>query len=211
MNVAFWDKNEQAYSGPDYSPMAWEQCTLAGVRVPGVVNVVVVPKQKIEALKVHGVDGGPTIERGHEATKVLIEVRIWTPSQWELFQQVLSFIWRQPGKGSRLDDALARDQKANGVKIVHPACALYNITAVAIESPGCPIINPEKMEMTQRVQALQFIPQSSRNATKKIKGARVPLTPEFQLAKNAAGPDPADTDGVPQLMSPAAPFSALTR
>jgi hypothetical protein len=208
--IPFWDKNEAGYVGNDYPDNDWDKCKLAGVQVPGATEVIVSPKQKIEALKVHGVDGGPTIERGHEATKLVIEVKIWTPSQWRLWQELLAIIWRQPGKASRLDDALARDQKKNGVAIEHVKTAVYKITAIGIESPGCPILGPDKI-CVQKIQAIQFIPQTTKSATKKLNGAKTPLTPEFQKAKNAAGPKPSLTDNVPELSSPAAPFSPVTR
>jgi hypothetical protein len=228
MSLPFWDPFDGG-EGPDFAENPWDTCRLAGKQVPGIVSVKCPPKQKIDVKKTHGVDGGPTRELGHEATKVEILIRIWTKSQFEILQNLIALIWRPPGKKSRLDakqeasdrkaqglgfdflgTAVARDIQKNGITIDHPAALFANVKSIVMESPGTPAIGPDGV-MTLQIQAVQFIPPTGTTATRKIKPPAVfredHLNPD---AKNDPGPKPSTTDNVPSLRPPAAVVSGTT-
>jgi hypothetical protein len=211
MSVPFWNV-ERGQSGPDYATNPWDTCTLNGMKVPGIVTVTVTPREKIDVQKPNGADGGAFIRRGHEPAKVEINVKIWTPNQWKLWQVVLKAIWRQPGKPARQDkpgQAKAAVKEIGAIRISHPACDLYSVGSVVIAEPGSPNL-AERGFMNQKIQALEYL-APKKGATRKTKGAKVPLTPEFEQAKNAIGPLVSETDAVPSLSSPVPGFSSATQ
>jgi hypothetical protein len=213
MSAPFWDPFDGG-EGPDHQESPYDTCKLAGIQVPGLVTVRYTTRQKIEVAKVHGVDGGPTRERGIEAAKVQIAVKIWTRRQWDIFQELLETIWRRPGKGSRLDenDFFGKALRKNGIAIEYPGLPEAGITAIAIESIGSPVIQQDGAG-TVDIQALQFIPASTANALRKIGGKKPPakFREDHLNPKNDVGPDPAVTDNVPELVGPPNPFAAATR
>lgn len=192
MAVPFWDEFEEGYEGPLYATEPWDLLVLNGIKVPGISTVKCTPRMKIEIPKETGRDGGPAIERGHDPARVDIAVKIWTPRQWEAMQAVLLAVWRRPGQEVRY---AARDGKLvettrKAVTIAHPACALYNVSSILIESPDSPEPGPEIGVRVLKMKAVQYIPPSSKPATKKTTGAGPALAVELQGKRNSIPPPP---------------------
>lgn len=212
MGVPFWDPVTRGYEGADYpGTSAWDQLKLAGVQVPGVCSVLIVPKKKVEVKKVHGVDGGPTIERGHEAAKVTISVRLWTPSQWRLWQDLLQLIWRLPSRTTdeldkkiginilnvedQVAEALAIAQKKHGVQIEHPEAKVHGVSAIVLEGLAYAMTDGARLTT---ISALQFIAPAP--ATRKIVAPKkVELRQSFIDPRNAPKAPPSETDVGPAI------------
>lgn len=208
MSVPFWDPITDGYEGPTYSDNPWDFVMLGGFMSPGVATVTCKPKLKIDQHKPNGGDGAAVIIRGHEPAKVEVQIKVWTPKQWEILQDLISRVWRRPGKASKQDrpGATGGVKPTGAIDIQHPACSLYGVTAVVLESPTSPEPAAEGGAMVLKFSAVQYIPRSG-NATRKAQGSGrppTPLAPEFQR-KNVAGLAPSATDGLPK--APSAPAS----
>jgi hypothetical protein len=183
--LPFWDPVIDAgYEGPDYADdRPWKLATLNGIKVPGETDVKCVPKVKIDIPKATNRDGGTAIYRGHQPAKVDLTIRIWTPSQWILFQQLLREIWRWPGA-----PVPAGSMKA--ITIAHPSCALWGISSMLIENPESPEITLEGARF--RIQGLQYIPSKNQAVAKKASGSGPAVAPEIAAArkKNDIPPKP---------------------
>jgi hypothetical protein len=176
------------YEGKDFPDNPWDQLLLNGAPVPGVSTVKCVPKIRLRTNKTVGHDGGPTIEEGHEAAGVMIAIKIWTPTQWLKLLDILAEIWRRPGS-----PIPAGDKKA--VRIWHPACAMWGVAAVLLESPESPDPGPEPGTKVVKIKAVQYIPPKQRNVTRAAKGTGGELAKAWKDPKNTrAAALPAETE-----------------
>lgn len=197
--VPFWDSSGDGldgYEGADYATNAFDLATLNGIKVPGITRVKCVPKKKIDIPKSTGRDGGPTTDRGHEASRLDITINVWTPSQWQLLQVLLRSIWRPPGAPIG-----ALDMKA--ITIEHPSCSSppWSVSSILLETM-------ESVEYTAakgailRLKAVQYIPPKAVEVTRKASGSGPPLAKEITQARGSAPARPSTTDAVPVLTAP---------
>jgi hypothetical protein len=213
MAIPFWDTATDGYEGPVYAKNPWDLVILNGFRSPGVATVKCIPQVKIDLPKEVARDGGPATEKGHVPAKVDIQIKIWTPDQWDAMQNLMEAIWRQPGQKYRLElvGGILPQTSTTGtgdktkakpaITIAHPCCALYGVTAVMLESPESPDSAPEVGAKIIRLKGVQYIARSNQPADRKVRGARVPLAPELQGTKSAPPfKPPSQTDGVPLLL-----------
>lgn len=192
--VAFWDIAEPdgrqpldfSIEGPDYVKHPWDLLWLNGIRVPGISEVKCTPTLRLKTNKTVGNDGGPTIEEGHEAAKVDINIKIWTESQWSLLQDLMRDLWRRPGT-----PVPAGDKKA--ITISHPACDLWGVTSILIRSPSSPEPAAEVGARIVRIQAVQYIAPKERPVTKPIKGEHGTLAPSAKDPKGTKVTMPSET------------------
>ena len=165
--------------GPDYSANPWEQLRLNDKLVPGKSFVKCVPRIKLKANKTVGRDGGPTIEEGHEAAAVTITITIWTPSQWNILQDLMRELWRRPG------EPMPSDPTKKAIAIEARACEQWGVTSILIESPESLEPGPEHGTQVMKIKAVQYIAPKQAVVTKPIAGAgRVHLDPAFDRPKN---------------------------
>jgi hypothetical protein len=196
----FWDSIKDVGYEEDQSRNCnpWDILELNNVRVPGICTVKVIPKVRIEVLKASGRDGGPVIERGHEAARVDIQIKIWTPAQWNLLVEQLGGLWRSPGQQFRTRPT--KDSKGKvitpaegAIRIHHPACSFARVYAVLFESIESPEPAPEKGAMVIKIKAVQYIPRSDQEATRQVKGTAVQRAPELGGSKSGIPPKPVST------------------
>jgi hypothetical protein len=102
MTAPFWD-HEAGFEGPDFSDNPWDVLFLDKQKVPGISDVRCRGIERIDEPKRTGGDGGPIILRGRELCHVEMTVKLWTPSQWIIWQILEAQIWRLPGKPARHD------------------------------------------------------------------------------------------------------------
>lgn len=209
-DVPFWDdpggERPDEYEGKDYADDPWDYVELNGQGVPGVSVVKCTPRVRLKTNKTVGRDGGPTIEEGHEAAKVEIAIKIWTPSQWRLLQRLLRQIWRRPGAPYfQTDDKTRAPDKKTGlvpkvtrpaITIEHPACAMWGVFSILIESPDSPEPAPEIGAKIIRLRAVQYIAKSI-EATRKASGTgkRGTLAPSSKDPKGTPVAPPPSTTG----------------
>ena len=201
MPVAFWDQfdegNEEDLSrfGP------YDLLQLNGVVVPGRASVKVATKMRIDVKKATSQDGGPTIERGHEAAEIEIQILVWMRSQLEALERLMQKIWRLPGRPPVKQPGGAI-VGGKAISVFHPVCTFSGITALVIESASWTGIQLNEGG-TLQLKCLQYIPPVKREVTNKPSGSGqvVPLTPEL-AGKNsvpAATPDQTEAYAVPPV------------
>lgn len=182
MAVPFWDwvhadvasrRAEAGYTGqepPGYeeneslNANPWDRLILNNALVPGVSAVKVAPKFVIDVKKKTDRDGGQTIDKGCDAARVDIQITIWTPGQWENLQRLLEQTIRRAGQKLPTKDA------AKAIQIAHPACAMWGITAVVIESAESPEPAPQVGAMLIRLRGIQYIAPVKQSTTQPVKG-----------------------------------------
>ncbi len=105
----------------------WDVMTLGGVSWAGVWAIEVGKKRELDIVKVRRLDGVRIRDNGYFGVTLKATGRIWTPEDWEAFQDILPlFDPQRPGGGrSPLD-------------IYHPAAALFGVHTVYIESLEMP-------------------------------------------------------------------------
>jgi hypothetical protein len=188
----FWLSDQDGIEGKDYPDNPWDRVRLGGVYLPGVSTVKGLPTLSFDKKKAGGVDGATITVNGYLPGPIDVECRMWTPSQWKLFQDnVAPRIWRLPNKDSRKipGDALAMD-------ISHPSLDVWKISSVIVlgvsvvetSEPGVKVV---------KIKCVQHVPTKAKSQTKtaKASASNAPLAPEHQGShKNEAGDPPSKTD-----------------
>lgn len=91
MSVPHWDGDGGAATAADPANIdrrtAWEKVVLGGVTMPGVAEVSVQQGRKIDDRGSPGRNGARLIDRGAEAAKVTIRLKVWTPEQLAQLQR----------------------------------------------------------------------------------------------------------------------------
>ncbi len=119
---------------------------------------------------------------------------MWLPEQWARWQEILTEIWRKPGKisagssdrGSDLTgdakkradrEAIARDEKLASEQAISIECAAlmpYNITRVVVTGVSPPEPGPEPQSRVVNIKCLEWVPPPTavvkENNSKKITG-----------------------------------------
>lgn len=187
-DAAFWIQTEDGIEGPDYASNAWDTVKVGGVPLPGICSVKGLPTLAFEKKKAGGVDGAAITVNGYLPGPIDIECRMWTPSQWRLFQnEVAPKIWTRPNSGKVNPATLAKD-------VVHPAFAVWGIRSVVVL--GVSVIEPagEPGIRVIKIKCVEYVPTVDKPKTKTAKGStNVPTDRHFQPASNRAGEPPSKT------------------
>lgn len=174
----FWDI-ETGYNGPTESEEIWDVVVLNGEKLPGASDVICIPRIRIDVPKKASRDGGATIDKGHEAARVEITTKLYTPGHWERYQEVLRPLWRRPGEPV--------PKVRRGIDIFHPACAMFGVTSILIEQPESPQRGSVPGERIVRLRCVQYISPKDKDVAKKTDGSgrRANLTPLFAQARGS--------------------------
>lgn len=115
-SLPFWDSEDEGEAS------AWDECELGGVLLPGLSDVRVKPKRKLDVQEGSGTDYDSVADKGQRSADVKVVVRMWERAHWERWQdEVIPKIWPAAGKG-----------KAGPLDIAHPRAALYRVTSFVI-------------------------------------------------------------------------------
>lgn len=203
----FWDSTVTAggsdpggYFGDTYSANPWNYCTIAGQKTPGIAEVQVTPKLKLDQKKANGRHGSTHTKTGYDDAEVDIKIYMWTPEQWAVYEQhIVPIIW-PPAK----PDAQEAQQSNNKTKkretafdgalsFVHPNAALYRVSAVVVTSPSGREPGRVVGEGMVRIKAKQWQAPSTKKkpVTKTVKKG-YDVTPEYKKdsSKGDAPPSP---------------------
>jgi hypothetical protein len=184
--LPFWDI-ETGYEGPTESGAMWDVCMLNGEKLPGASEVICIPRIRIDIPKKAHRDGGPTIDRGHDAARVDITTELFTPAHWERYQEILRPLWRRPGEPV--------PKVRRGIDIAHPACAMFGVTSIIIESPESPRRGSVPGSRIATLHCLQYIAPKDKPVAKKTDGSgrRATLAPHMANARTSVAPPPSVT------------------
>jgi hypothetical protein len=181
MPIAFWDRFTEGYEGSDYPLEEWDRVQIGGYVLPGICVVDGAAKQRIDVQKANGVDGGVLIERGYQPGTLDIDMKIWTPHHWSIWQSIHPNIYRRAGK---LDVNDAKKKSASraqiqvtakaALSIYHPAAADRGIDSVLIEQITLPRPGPEKGSKIITIKCIQYMPPSKLPAVRKATGVKAP-------------------------------------
>lgn len=184
MGAPFWSQNLEGFEGPLYAPDPWDTCSLGGLRLPGIIEVSALPTQAADIQQPNDRDGAAIVMRGYLPGPVDIKITIWTPRQWEVYQQVLAKLWKKPGKiaptklppgkAAALARAGATEAEEAALDIIHPALnGALGIKSIVILGVGVP--TPTDRPKQGRVvhwKCEEYVPTARRKATSKVKGSR---------------------------------------
>jgi hypothetical protein len=126
--------------GPLYSPSPYDIVLIDGRKTPGVATVSAAPKRKVDAKKTAGKDGTTNTSQGNDAVVIAVQVLLWTPDQWEVYQRdVQEKLW--PAGGTT-------KQPPTTVALYHPWLAMWKIAYGNVEGGQTPSPGPAWPQMT---------------------------------------------------------------
>jgi hypothetical protein len=73
-------------------PAVWEQVLLGGYQLPGLAVVTGDVTRKVDSVSAPGSDGASLRDKGYEAAKIKIVLRMWTREQFDLWETLLPIL-----------------------------------------------------------------------------------------------------------------------
>lgn len=172
--IPFWDTNLDGYGTWLYSPNPWDQLSLSGTRIPGVVDSSAVAKLAYNKSKASGKHGARVTFTGYDPGEADVKVYISNPAQWDEWQAVEGFFF-------------AGDRKAPvAVDADSPAFAAAKIKSIAVVSVATPVPGRVPNERVIVMKVHEYSPPSQKKATHTPRGSKAKLRPEFQEGTTAA-------------------------
>jgi hypothetical protein len=114
-SIPFWDGTEEEAD-------VWDSCSLGGLELPGLCDVEVEPKRKLDVQEGSGTDYDTTVDKGQRSAEVKVIWQVFEREQWVKAQEIVPKLWPVAGKGTATPLALS-----------HPKAALFRIDAMVIE------------------------------------------------------------------------------
>ncbi len=137
MGAPFWDDQYNAfnpgpYRGSTYAPNAWDTGKIKGVQLPGLVSVNASRSRHLDIKQLPG--SSPIVTAvGYEPLRFTMSIRIWTPAQWDVLQQIMAFL--QTVKLPGLPKGAPAPQSV--FDVYHPA-----LSALSVSSAMCLSLGP---------------------------------------------------------------------
>jgi hypothetical protein len=223
----FWGRGTKGWEGFGltegvYPPNPADLCRLKGLYLPGKASVKALPTQDFTREKAPGRDGGTIIMQGYLPGPIDIELLMWKPEQYVIWQSVLKEIWRRPGKisagfsdrGTEFDTAgqkkaaeralIAQGAKLaeeRAIEIAHPMLQPYDINRVVITGISLPEPGPVPGSKVVNIKCMEFVPTPPKLVTTRTKGTAKKVPPPtdlYQFPNNGTGATPGSTDGGPR-------------
>ena len=162
MSAPFWTNNLLA--------TAWDQLWLGTNTVPivfpGLARIHVATEVHYKRNKSQGTDAPAITDKGMQAKKVLVELKIWTPQQWDNWQMVYSLL---------NFDSSGKPRPA--YQLIHPQAEANGLGEVVIESVDVPPPNA-KDPMIIRIKMVEVAKPVPNNPAPPQKSfSQVGLTP----------------------------------
>jgi hypothetical protein len=214
MSVPYWSTTTRGFEGPDYAPNRHDTVRLKGMYLPGICKIKALPTREYDREKAPGRDGATIIMQGYLPGPIDIEVLLWMPIHFELWEGIVDKLWGAPGKlapgaakkqtAASIEDA-AKLAEERAIEISHPATDVMKIHRVVITGISLPEPGPQPQSRVVNIKCLEFVPSPTAQQTAVVKGTDSALPETSALyqhtPKNAggtgAGPSPGLTDGGP--------------
>lgn len=101
----FWSPDPpEGFWGEDYAVNPFDSVVLAGEKLPGICKVSGTPSVMIERQRPNGRDAAALIRRGYQQPEIEIEMLIWTPAHWGIWQGMQLKFWRKPNKSGTFEE-----------------------------------------------------------------------------------------------------------
>ncbi len=115
--LPFWDSED------DEEASQWDDCDLGGFHLPGICDVKVKAKRKLDVQEGSGTDYDTVADKGQRSADVKITCKVIERDEWDGWvNDVLPAIWPAGGKG-----------KPQPLEIVHPITDIFRISAMVIQ------------------------------------------------------------------------------
>lgn len=184
MGTPFWALDTEGFEGPLYAPNPWDTCWVGGLQIPGIIRVAALPTQAADVQQPSDRDGAAIVMRGYTPGPIDIEIVLWTPEQWKVYQDVLGNVWKKPGKiaPTTLPSGKAADLARSGANaaeqaaldIIHPSLnGALGIKSIMILGVSVPVpTNDPKQGRVVHWKCLEYVPVAKRTALSKAKGSK---------------------------------------
>jgi hypothetical protein len=199
--IPFWSNSPRGFEGPIYAENPHDSLIIAGMPVPGIVDIKAIPAQDYKTEKAPGRDGGIIIGQGYLPGPIDVEILLWMPEQWEAWLKIEAEIWPAPGKisaGSPTKGASGAIERGGAIaseralSISHPALLAKNISRVVVAGISLPQRGPQPQSRIVNMKLLEFVPPAEKKASRKIDGTAAKTSAEppkaFQYENQPASP-----------------------
>lgn len=184
---SWWYPSPHQFDGVKYdgeatsTENAWDVCTLGSNRLPGLAKLRIRKGRKLDKKRPPGAHFATVTDQGYNPAELELTLIIWTPLQWDTFQDMMPVLEPPATKG----------YAAPTFDIVHPAAAVRSVKAIVIEDIEGPFDSSVvKGAMEFRFKMIQFFPPPKNlNATNTPKNAIAPRA--NALSQPTAPTDPA--------------------
>lgn len=174
--------------GPLYATSEWDQVWLNWQQLPGVCSAKGLPTLAIDKKKAGGVDGAAITVQGYLPGPIEIESLIWTPAQWDKWQEIIGFIWRTPAKKSKISDL--------AIQISSPGLDWLGIKLAVILGVTPPEPGPIRGTRVIKVKSIEYVNLATYKKTAKPAAKKAALDVHYRDSKNA-GRKPSLNDAGP--------------
>jgi hypothetical protein len=165
-----------------YSP--WNSVNLGGTVLPGICEVSVRQKRRVQQKKAAGADGSTPTFIGLDPAEVSIRVRLWTAEQFNAFDNLRSVIFPRMNKG-----------QPPALDIVHPLTAHYGIASIIVVSLDGPSPGGATGEFSATLSCVEWAaPKKGAKTVTKTVSAPV-AKPFVQTAAEPHANDPKKSPG----------------
>jgi hypothetical protein len=183
MTLPFWDSPNGAFDQwiDDLGEASvWDVATLGGRKLPGLVKVDGAEVgRKWDVKTGPGIDGATTTDQGYEVAKPTLTLLLWTPEQWEAWQDIVPLLVPKPGKATK--------KPPTAVPVTHPALNGLGINNLLILSLSAPKPASPKGAFEVTIKTVQWLP--SKKAPVQTPGSfNIPTTAAVEPPKAPAGP-----------------------
>ncbi len=145
--------------GSLYAPSEWDQVWLNWQQLPGKCSAKGLPMLAVDKKKAGGVDGATITVQGYLPGPIEIESLIWTPEQWDKWQEIIDFIWRRPSKKSKVSEL--------AVQISSPGLDWLGIKLAVVLGITPPEEGPVRGTRVIKIKSIEYL-----NLAKYVKTAK---------------------------------------
>ena len=179
------------------APDLYDQITIAGVTLRGLVRFTGELGRKLDVKNAKGADGATITDDGADPETIEIEYTMWTREQWFAWQQFVPIVNPAAQKG-----------KLKPVDVDHPIFALHGIKSIYVEKLAVPTQGRLAGTLQTRIRAIGWRPEpkstTSKSSTPKssdpskdyVWGENNTDPKTYQVAESNSGPtDPKTRQG----------------
>lgn len=140
------DRGTVTISLPSWADNSWDEATIEGKLIPGLVRVEPKRGVKYDVKEAPGATGAKVTFKGYGAATFKLVVRMWTPEQEAAFDaDILPLIEPTPGKDS-----------PKGYSFIHPATAKRKIDGILVEDVEGPKIDNDAQFVEWSIDAFEY-------------------------------------------------------
>jgi hypothetical protein len=184
MSIPFWDDVStfrdanglvrSSAEGPLYAPNPWDNVWVNWQQLPGICKASGLPTIGIDKKKSNGRNGLTLTVNGYLPGPIEIESLVWTPEQWDKWQEIIPFIWQKPTSAKMKASDLA-------VMVSTPALDFLGIGLLVPIGITPPERGSIPQSMTIKLKSLEYVDAKIVNLkTAKPAAKDVPIVRQYR-------------------------------